>query len=95
MKLTALFCSVLLLLVSVLSHRTVAEMNDAPEQGANDGFTQADCEKYYVQAGCTKEYDPVCGNDGTTYSTECVLCQYNREQKKNVIVSLRGECPSP
>ncbi|XP_040031555.2 serine protease inhibitor Kazal-type 1-like [Gasterosteus aculeatus] len=92
MKLTVLCCSVLLL--SVLSHRAVAGVDDAREQGANDGFTQSDCEKYSTQSGCTKEYDPVCGNDGTTYSTECVLCQYNRELKKTVRVAGRGECPS-
>ncbi|XP_049442257.1 trypsin inhibitor ClTI-1-like isoform X3 [Epinephelus fuscoguttatus] len=87
MKLTVLLCSALLLSVSVLSLQAETVTPDN-----NDKMTarEPDCKRY--TAVCTKEYDPVCGTDGRTYSTECVLCQDNRKEKKNVKVALEGAC---
>ncbi|KAM4621967.1 trypsin inhibitor ClTI-1-like [Polymixia lowei] len=98
MKLIIVFCSVLLLSLSVLSEDEAG----SPE---TDGMIQAElaeqtpqpesreprCEEY-EDGMCSREYDPVCGNDGHTYSTECVLCQTNRQEKKHVKVSRKGEC---
>nr|XP_046262341.1 trypsin inhibitor ClTI-1-like [Scatophagus argus] len=99
MKLTVLLCSVLLLADSVLSEDShfpdgdEMTMPDVPEQEALAAPREPDCEKYEGQI-CTKQYDPVCGSDGNTYGTECVLCQQNRQQKKNVKVAGKGVCPS-
>ncbi|XP_029918198.1 serine protease inhibitor Kazal-type 1 [Myripristis murdjan] len=87
MKLLVLLCSVLLLSLSVLSEDDGSQETDEvsqPEQG------ESGCE--HAPKVCTKEYDPVCGSDGITYSTKCSLCQNNRDKKLDVTVAHRGTC---
>ncbi|XP_072252369.1 pancreatic secretory trypsin inhibitor-like [Leuresthes tenuis] len=101
MKHTMLLFSLLLLFLSVLSqeddfatqfpdsHKT--KMFAAADQETMAEFTEPDCSSYEGEV-CTKQYDPVCGSDGKTYGTECVLCQQNRQEKKNVKVAIKGPC---
>merc|ERR1712113_268437 len=98
MKLAVLLCSILLLFVSVLSQEDETEthflksdvmmMPETPEEAPAEP-REPGCEKYEGGA-CTKEFDPVCGDNGKTYSTECILCEENRHQKKNVKVASKG-----
>ena len=41
---------------------------------------------------CTKEYDPVCGTNGKTYPTACVLRVENCLNKTRIAVAKRGPC---
>ena len=41
---------------------------------------------------CTREYDPVCGTDGKTYSTECMMKLLVCEKGSDVTLKHRGEC---
>ncbi|XP_034399410.1 trypsin inhibitor ClTI-1 [Cyclopterus lumpus] len=92
MKLAVLLCSALLLSASVLSQEDDTPVNNVTgTQTAQAEPTKPDCNKY--TASCSREFDPVCGSDGVTYSTECMLCYKNREKEKNVTVASKGTCP--
>ncbi|XP_063046654.1 serine protease inhibitor Kazal-type 1 [Engraulis encrasicolus] len=77
MKLVALICLGLILPV-IMADTEVAE----PRKPNCDDFHEV----------CTREYNPVCGDNGHTYSTECMLCMENKFEKTSVRIAHKGEC---
>uniref|UniRef100_A0A7M4F5K4 Kazal-like domain-containing protein n=1 Tax=Crocodylus porosus TaxID=8502 RepID=A0A7M4F5K4_CROPO len=62
---------------------------------------QLDCSKYHqittengtVLVACPMIYDPLCGKDGKTYASECMLCNHNLEAEPKVDKKHSGPCP--
>ncbi|XP_017782360.1 PREDICTED: turripeptide Pal9.2-like [Nicrophorus vespilloides] len=47
---------------------------------------------------CTDDYTPICAGDGTgkdnkSFGNECVLGNFNCENKKDLKIIQKGECP--
>ncbi|NXN92087.1 IOV7 protein, partial [Rhinopomastus cyanomelas] len=61
---------------------------------------QVDCSEYPNGIGkdgtawvaCPRNFEPVCGTDGTTYSNECGICFHNKKHKTKVEKAHSGEC---
>ena len=51
------------------------------------GVNQCTCNRI-----CTREYAPVCGTDGKTYGTECMMKLLVCENGSDVTLKHRGEC---
>lgn len=83
---TTMWSSLGLLCLLVLAQGTAATDGSWGER--------PNCAEYYPMLPiCTREHDPVCGSDGNTYASECMLCLHiSEERKTDLLIKRRGEC---
>ncbi|XP_037635972.1 trypsin inhibitor ClTI-1-like [Sebastes umbrosus] len=96
MKLTVLLCSALLLSFCGLSQewRICGKPGNRnmPMKPPEEERLGPGCKKFEGRPFCTREFKPVCGSDGKTYPTKCVLCRGNRDKRRKVRVKHSGRC---
>uniref|UniRef100_A0A3Q3XMM4 Kazal-like domain-containing protein n=1 Tax=Mola mola TaxID=94237 RepID=A0A3Q3XMM4_MOLML len=54
-------------------------------------FWQPSCHDSDIVA-CPRNFDPVCGSDGNTYTNECMLCFERQRNKKDILIVKQGAC---
>ncbi|CAH7015926.1 ovomucoid [Phodopus roborovskii] len=50
------------------------------------------CSSYSPKGYCTREYYPVCGNNGKTYGNKCTFCVAHRNSGGSIKFSHYGKC---